>query len=65
MKVSSEYQHKIDGFKKLFEENVVPKIFKYKNLEIIVDLKFYRDDINRVAEEYRSYWIDSFDNFMF
>jgi hypothetical protein len=55
----SEYQNKVDYFAKLFEKDDKPKEFKYKDLIVKVYL-FMRteDDINKVGERYRKYWMD-------
>ncbi len=55
---NAEYQNKIDEFEKLFlEENGDRKIFKYKNFEVVFDLKMIAKDINTVGEKYEKYWL--------
>lgn len=52
----SSYQHKVDGFKRIFEEK---KIIQ-GNLKIDVLLKLYTSDVASVSEDYRKYWFDNF-----
>jgi len=54
--VFAGYEHKIDSYKKIFEN----KIYKYNNYEISIKLLFYTNDISRIADEYRKYWFDNF-----
>jgi DNA-binding transcriptional regulator GbsR (MarR family) len=55
----TDYEWKVDDFRKLFEENGHPKNFDYNGLKVKVGLFLETDDRNRVADAYRSYWIDS------
>lgn len=50
----SSYQHKVDGFKRIFED----KIITQGNLKINVLLKLYTSDVASVSEDYRKYWFD-------
>jgi len=54
----SDYQKKIDYFKKLFEEEDKPKDFKYRDFTIRVYLFMKTDDINDVGEGYKRYWME-------
>jgi superfamily II DNA or RNA helicase len=55
----TDYEWKVDDFRKLFEENGYPKNFDYNGLKVKVGLFLRTDDKNKVADAYRSYWIDS------
>lgn len=55
----TDYEWKVDDFRKLFEENGHPKNFDYNGLKVKVGLFLRTDDKNKVADAYRSYWIDS------
>lgn len=54
----SNYQNKIDGFNKLFNDGETPKIFKYKDYNITFDLKLITDDKDKVGEYYKKYWLN-------
>ena len=58
-KYTSAY-HKIDGYRKLFEENDSPRRFNHKNkgLQVQVEL-FMFNDPSAAAEKYRGYWINN------
>src|SRR5574343_390909 len=53
--VSAVSQKKMDGFKKLFEENGKLKEFSYKNFNITFELYFVGE--NEGGEAYEKYWI--------
>lgn len=53
--VSAVSQKKIDGFKKLFEENGRAREFSYKNFQITFELYFVGE--NQGGEAYDKYWI--------
>jgi hypothetical protein len=55
----TDYEWKVDDFRKLFEENGHPKNFDYNGLKVKVGLFLRTDDRSKVADAYRSYWIDS------
>lgn len=48
-------QKKIDGFKKLFEENSVSKVFTFNHFSITFSLYFIGED--QGGDAYRKYWI--------
>ena len=52
----SDYELKVDGFKKLFYEHDKPKVFKYNDLRLTVDLILVNDDPTSIGKEYRSFW---------
>ncbi|MEM2772350.1 MAG: restriction endonuclease subunit R, partial [Candidatus Pacearchaeota archaeon] len=58
----TEFMHKVDGYKRIFEENTKPKIFNFENLKIIVTLHLFTEDVNLVGEGYRKYWFDNFNS---
>lgn len=55
----TEYQFKVDGFRALFEENGLPKVFHYHDLDVSVHVRLYTSDRQFSAEGYRRYWFDS------
>lgn len=55
----ADYQHKIDGYKRIFEN----KNFSYNGFKISIKLLLYTNDINKVGEGYKSYWFDNFTDF--
>lgn len=54
----TEYEHKVDGFRQIFEENGSPKVFIYQGLSVTVHLLLVTTDRNITAEFYRNYWYD-------
>jgi hypothetical protein len=57
----TEYEHKIDGFRALFEENRVPKVFHHQGMEVAVSVFLYTADRQYLADGYKKYWFDSID----
>lgn len=57
--VFSTYQHKADGYKRLFKG----KKLNYNGFDISTKLLFATNDIATVGEDYRQYWFDSFSDF--
>jgi superfamily II DNA or RNA helicase len=56
----TDYEHKVDWYKRIFEEKGVPKPFPFQNYEIKVILSLYCDDKKRVSEAgYQKYWFDN------
>jgi len=58
----TEFEHKVDWFRKFFEDNGKPKIFYYgenEKLRIRVFLLLYTQDVNKLPEGYRRYWFDN------
>ncbi len=55
----SEYQHKVDGFRDLFEENEKPIKFQFGDLNVQVHLFLFTDDKAWSADYYRRYWLDN------
>jgi len=55
----TEFEHKVDWFKKLFEENGKPKTFIYDGFEVKVFLFLFTKDVNKLSEGYKKYWFDN------
>ncbi|MEM4396132.1 MAG: DEAD/DEAH box helicase family protein [Candidatus Woesearchaeota archaeon] len=55
----TEFEYKIDGFKMIFENSEMPKIFNFENLKIKVFLFLFTKDINLLPEGYKKYWLDN------
>lgn len=61
----TEYEHKVDWYRRYFEENGHTKTFNYKvngekrTLNVRVYLLLYTEDVNRLSEEYKKYWFDN------
>lgn len=56
----SDYTHKVDGYKRIFEEGNGRKIFHYEKLKVKVLTFLYTDDVSKLSEEgYREYWFDN------
>jgi type III restriction enzyme len=60
----TEYEHKVDGYRALFEEDDQPKIFNYKGLVVSVHLFLHTLDQQFLAEGYRRYWFDDIEKAM-
>ena len=54
----TEYEHKVDGYKNLFEEHGQPKEFQYGDMFVNVHVFLHTQDRNILAEGYRDYWFD-------
>ena len=52
----SDYQHKVDGYRKLFEDNK----FTFSNNDIETKLFLFTNDTAQIGENYRKYWFDNF-----
>lgn len=57
----TEYEHKIDGYRALFEENGLPKVFHHQGMEVIVNVFLFTPDVEYLAAGYRKYWFDKID----
>ena len=58
----TDYEKKIFWYKKLFEENDKPKLFKYKNLNCFVYCFLYTEDEDKVrGTPYENYWFENID----
>ncbi len=60
----TDYMHKVDGYKMIFEENGGKrKVFELGSLRGMVYVFLRTDDINRLPQNgYRKYWFDNIDN---
>ncbi|HOV31096.1 MAG TPA: DEAD/DEAH box helicase family protein [Anaerolineaceae bacterium] len=58
----TEYEHKVDGFRELFEENDQPKHFSYNEMTIQLHLALFTADRAFAADYYRRYWFDTIDS---
>ena len=55
----SAYEHKVDGYCKLFEDTPLqPKEFTYDGLKITVSLFLFNKESHAVSQGYRDYWTD-------
>jgi hypothetical protein len=57
----TEYEHKVDGYRALFEENGVPKVFHHQGMEVMVNVFLYTPDCQYLADGYKKYWFDNID----
>jgi len=59
----TDYMHKVDGYKMIFEENGGKrKVFELGSLRVVVYVFLRTDDINRLPQDgYRKYWFDNID----
>lgn len=55
----TEYEHKIDGYRALFEENDLPKVFHHQGMEVTVHVYLFTPDRQYLAKGYRKYWFDN------
>ena len=56
----TDYEHKVDWYKRIFEENGSYKDFPFQNYKIKIILSLYCDDKRRVSKgSYRKYWFDN------
>ena len=55
----TSYEHKVDGFSKIFEKDGKPRIFTYEGRNVIVHLYLYTKDKKLLPEKYKNYWFDS------
>jgi len=54
----TEFEHKVDWFRKFFGDMDSPKEFKFGDFIIKVFLFLYTEDKNKLSEGYRKYWFD-------
>jgi len=55
----TDYEYRVDGYSRIFEERGNPKRFKYKEYNIYVYLLLYTKDKNMLSEGYKRYWYDN------
>ena len=58
----TEYEYKVDGYSRIFEENGNPKRFEYDKYNIYVYLLLYTDDRKKLPKRYERYWYDKPEN---
>lgn len=54
----TDYESKVDGYSKIFEEYDKPRSFTYYSMNIRVFLLLYTEDSEKLSEKYKRYWID-------
>lgn len=52
------YQHKLDGYRQLFEDSGKPRVLSYDGLSVRIHIKLFTNDVNQVAVAYRRHWFD-------
>ncbi len=55
----TEYEHKVDGYRALFEQGDRPKEFSHQGYQVTVHVFLYTPDRQYLAEKYRPYWFDN------
>ncbi len=56
----TDYQYKVDGYSRIFEEDDRVKPFKYEgNLKVKVYLLLYTEDKKTLSDKYKKYWFDN------
>ena len=56
----TDYEYKVDGYSRIFEENGKVKQFNYDdNLKVKVYLLLYTEDKNKLSHNYKKYWFDN------
>jgi len=55
---------KIDGFKKLFEDNGIRREFEYNGFKVTIKLFLVPEDEAKAAGEYSQYWFDNLDKIL-
>lgn len=55
----TDYQHKIDGYRRIFEEGRNGrKVLPHEGLQTRVFTFLYTEDVNKLSEAYKRYWFD-------
>jgi hypothetical protein len=54
-----DWTYKIEGYKWLFEENLLLKTFNYDGLKTKIKLLLRTEDITKIPDEYEKYWFDN------
>ncbi|RJX21856.1 MAG: restriction endonuclease subunit R [Ammonifex sp.] len=55
------YEHKIDWYRWLFEQNGEKKVFNYNGLKVRVFTFLYTQDVSKLPDGYKKYWFDNID----
>ncbi len=56
----TDYQFKVDGYSRIFEENGEKKLFHQDGISIKCYLYLHTDDTHKLAKNYKKYWFDEF-----
>ena len=54
----ADYEHKADGYVEIFGEIGKEKISQKYGKDIRVYLRFFVDDLAKIGDHYKPYWID-------
>jgi type III restriction enzyme len=54
----TDYEYKVDGYKRIFEENNSKKEFDVDKNKVEVQLFLFTEDQNQLSEGYKDYWFD-------
>lgn len=60
----TEYEHKVDGFRELFEKEGRPLVFNYGGLRVQVHLFLFTTDTALLSDGYRRFWLDRVDGLL-
>ena len=55
----TDYEYKVDGYSKIFEETGKTKEFKHNEMKLKVFLYLYTEDKNTLPDKYKRYWFDN------
>lgn len=55
----TDWTHKVDGYRSLFEQDGRPREWRYNRLKVQVRLMLYVDDVSKAPKEYRAYCADN------
>jgi superfamily II DNA or RNA helicase len=55
----TEFEHKVDGFERIFGNIDTPKVFEFEDFKITASLCLFTEDKNILSEGYRRYWFDN------
>jgi superfamily II DNA or RNA helicase len=55
----TEFEHKVDGFERIFGNIDTPKVFEFEDFKITASLCLFTEDKNILSEGYRKYWFDN------
>ena len=58
----TEFEHKVDWFKRFFEDDGKPKTFTHAGFKIGVFLFLFTEDVNKLSEGYKKYWFNSIES---
>ena len=55
----TDYMHKVEGYKRIFEDDNRRKVLAHKELKVRAFAFMYTNDVNMLAPGYREYWSDN------